>query len=72
MVTKKHDVCTIGRRKESVARAYFYSGKGQIRAMCYERLYLQLITVNILHLPKDFGTDNRSTRLPFEQDPFQI
>ena len=30
MVTKKHDVCTIGRRKESVARAYFYSGKGQI------------------------------------------
>ena len=30
MVTKKHDVCTVGRRKESVARAYFYSGKGQI------------------------------------------
>ena len=30
MVTKKHDVCTIGRRKESVARVYFYSGKGQI------------------------------------------
>ena len=30
MVTKKHDVCTDGRRKESVARAYFYSGKGQI------------------------------------------
>ena len=30
MVTKKHDVCTIGRRKESVARVYFYTGKGQI------------------------------------------
>ena len=30
MVTKKHDVCTIGRSKESVARVYFYSGKGQI------------------------------------------
>ena len=30
MVTKKHDVCTIGRRKESVARVYFYPGKGQI------------------------------------------
>jgi len=30
MVTKKHDVCTVGRRKESVARAYFYSGKGEI------------------------------------------
>ena len=30
MVTKKHDVCTIGRRKESVARVYFYSGKGRI------------------------------------------
>ena len=30
MVTKKHDVCTIGRRKESIARVYFYSGKGQI------------------------------------------
>tara|TARA_Y100000766_G_scaffold262674_1_gene254103 strand:+ start:353 stop:751 length:399 start_codon:yes stop_codon:yes gene_type:complete len=30
MVTKKHDVCTIGRRKESVARVYFYNGKGQI------------------------------------------
>ena len=30
MVNKKHDVCTIGRRKESVARAYFYSGKGKI------------------------------------------
>ena len=30
MVTKKHDVCTVGRRKESVARVYFYSGKGQI------------------------------------------
>ena len=30
MVAKKHDVCTVGRRKESVARAYFYSGKGEI------------------------------------------
>ena len=30
MVTKKHDVCTIGRRKESVARVYFYTGKGKI------------------------------------------
>ena len=30
MVTKKHDVCTVGRRKESVARVYFYTGKGQI------------------------------------------
>ena len=30
MVIKKHDVCTVGRRKESVARVYFYSGKGQI------------------------------------------
>ena len=30
MVTKKHEVCTVGRRKESVARVYFYSGKGQI------------------------------------------
>ena len=30
MVTKKHDVYTIGRRKESVARVYFYPGKGQI------------------------------------------
>ena len=30
MVTKKHDVCTVGRRKESVARAYFYLGKGKI------------------------------------------
>ena len=30
MVTKKHDICTIGRRKESVARVYFYSGKGHI------------------------------------------
>ncbi len=30
MVIKKHDVCTVGRRKESIARVYFYSGKGQI------------------------------------------
>ena len=30
MVTKKFDIHTIGRRKESIARAYFYSGKGKI------------------------------------------
>ena len=30
MVAKKFDTQTIGRRKESVARAYFYSGKGKI------------------------------------------
>ena len=30
MVAKKFDTHTIGRRKESIARAYFYSGKGKI------------------------------------------
>ena len=30
MVAKKLDIHTIGRRKESIARAYFYSGKGEI------------------------------------------
>ena len=30
MVAKKLDIHTIGRRKESIARAYFYSGKGKI------------------------------------------
>ena len=30
MVAKKFDIHTIGRRKESIARAYFYSGKGKI------------------------------------------
>ena len=29
-MTKKHTIQSIGRRKESVARAYFYSGKGNI------------------------------------------
>ena len=30
MSKKQHDTQSIGRRKESVARAYFYSGKGSI------------------------------------------
>ena len=30
MARKNHDMQTIGRRKESVARAYFYPGKGSI------------------------------------------
>ena len=30
MVLKKHSVNTIGRRKESVARVYFYPGNGKI------------------------------------------
>ena len=30
-MTKKHTIQSIGRRKESVARAYFYSGKGSIK-----------------------------------------
>ena len=30
MVAKKFDIHTIGRRTESIARAYFYSGKGKI------------------------------------------
>ena len=29
-MVKKHDMQSIGRRKESIARAYFYSGKGDI------------------------------------------
>ena len=29
-MTKKHTIQSIGRRKESVARAYFYLGKGNI------------------------------------------
>ena len=29
-MTTKHTIQSIGRRKESVARAYFYSGKGKI------------------------------------------
>ena len=29
-MTKKHTIQSLGRRKESVARAYFYSGKGNI------------------------------------------
>ena len=44
MVTKKFDIQTIGRRKESIARAYFYLGKGKI-------------TVNQLDIDEYFSRD---------------
>lgn len=44
MARKTHDMQSIGRRKESVARAYFYPGKGNI-------------TINNIDIEKYFSRD---------------
>ena len=55
-MTKKHTIQSIGRRKESVARAYFYSGKGNI-------------TVNDLDIDKYFC---RSTSKMILKQPLEL
>ena len=54
-MSKKHMIQSLGRRKESVARAYFYSGKGNI-------------TVNNIDVEKYFcrGTSKMILKQPLE------
>ena len=56
MAKKMHDIQTIGRRKESVARAYFYPGKGSI-------------TINKLDIDKYFSRDTSKMIL---KQPLQL
>jgi len=56
MAKKMHDIQTIGRRKESVARAYFYPGKGSI-------------TINKLDIDRYFSRDTSKMIL---KQPLQL